>query len=102
MNQPIAPAIPATIVPACRALTMKGNSVSASKSLTGFQERAANSAMIVAVVVVGWRLGGAHDGESPVRGLKHLDRRPVEAAQSRAVDHLSRRALHAAAPGEVD
>src|SRR5689334_3670309 len=103
MNQPIAPAITATIVPASSACTVKGNSVSCSRSLTGFQERPASSmAMIVAWVVVSRGLRGADDDEAAIRGFKHLDRHPVKAAQRRAGDYFARGSFDSAAPGEID
>ena len=101
MNQPIAPAITATIAPASSACTMKGNSVSCSRSPTGSQERLASSVdMIVAGVVVGGRLRRADDDEAAVGGLEHLDRRAVEAAQGGAGDDLSRGSLDTAPPAK--
>src|ERR1700720_4726780 len=103
MNQPTAPAITATIVPASSACTMKGNSVSASRSPTGFQESPASSiAMIVAGVVMGGWLRRADDDETPVGGFQNLDRHAVEAAQGRAGDDLARGSFDAAAGGEID
>ena len=104
MNQPIAPAITATIVPASSAWTMNGKSVSCSKSLTGFQERPASSVgMVVAGVVVGGRLGGADDDEAAVGGLEHLDRRRRRGGSGSAPSITSRGAPCDPAPaGEVD
>ena len=48
--------------------------------------------VLVAVAVMRGRLGQADDDEASVRGLQHLDRDTVEAAQRLCGDHLARRA----------
>src|SRR5206468_12232301 len=103
MNQPVTPAMTATIVPAASALTMKGYVKSCWTSVSGFQEspwKTAASGMTVAVHERG--LGLADDDEPAVGGVEDLDRRAVEAAERLARDHLFGRALDRAAAREVD
>src|SRR5439155_16448151 len=103
MNQPVTPAITATIVPAASALTMKGYVKSCWTSVSGFQEspwKTAASGMTVAVDE--WGLGLTDDDEPAVGGMEDLDRRAVEAAERLARDHLFGSALDRAAAGEVD
>ena len=96
MNQPTTPAMTATTVPASSALTMNGNAVSCRKSETGSSDRTARRplselVMLVAIAVVGGRLGQPDDDEAPVGRLQHLDRDAVEAGERRRGDHLARR-----------
>src|SRR5947207_1478391 len=103
MNQPVTPAITATIVPASSALTMNGWAKSSWRSVSGFQESCwKTAASTMAVAVHERRLRLADDHESAVRGAQHLDRRPVEMAERLARDHLLRGALDRAAAGKVD
>src|SRR2546423_1430762 len=103
MNQPVTPAMTATIVPAASALTMKGYVKSCWTSVSGFQEspwKTAASGMTVAMDE--WGLGLTDDDEPAVGGMEDLDRRPVEAAERLARDHLFGSALDRAAAGEGD
>src|SRR5438874_10512179 len=105
MNQPVTPAMTATIVPASSALTMNGYANSCRKSSSRFHDRpwkTAASTMAVAVAVHERRLRLAHDDEPPVRGVQHLDRHAEEPRQRLARDHLSRPAADGAAAGDVD
>src|SRR5207237_5615973 len=84
MNQPVTPAITATIVPASSALTMNRYEKSCRTSSTGFQDspwKIAASSMGVAVAVDERRLRLPDDDEPAVGGAEHLDRRAVEPAQ---------------------
>src|SRR2546421_8813254 len=103
MNQPVTPAMTATIVPASSALTMKGYAKSWWRSVSGFQESPWNTAasgMTVAVHERGFRLSD-HD-EPAVGGVQDLDRCAVEAAERLARDHLFGRALDRATAGQID
>src|SRR5256714_13152366 len=103
MNQPVTPAMTATIVPAASALTMKGYVKSCWTSVSGFQEspwKTAASGMSAAVD--GGGVGLTDDDEPAVGGTEDLDRRAVEAAERLARDHLFGSALDRAAAGEVD
>src|SRR5438105_8476991 len=103
MNQPVTPAMTATIVPASSALTMKGYARSWWRSVSGFQEspwKTAALGMTVAVDERGFRL--PDDDEPAVGGVQNLDRCAVEAAERFARDHLFGRALDRATAGEVD
>src|SRR5512133_3499597 len=103
MNQPVTPAMTATIVPAASALTMNGYAKSCWTSVTGFQEspwKTAASGMTIAVDEWGLRL--ADDDEPPVGGVQDLDRRAVETGERPARDYLLRRAFDRAAACEVD
>src|SRR5213592_4558126 len=84
MNQPVTPAMTATIVPASSAWTMNGNDTSSWKSLIGFQEspwKRAASAMRVTVAVHERRLGLSDDDEPAVGGAQYLDRHAVQTAE---------------------
>src|SRR5690348_2757680 len=103
MNQPVTPAITATIVPASRALTMNGYETSWRTSSNRFQDspwKIAASTMLMAVAVHerGFRL--ADDHEPAVRGAQHLDRGAVKAAQRPAGDHFVRPAFDRPAAGQ--
>src|SRR5438876_3197600 len=105
MNQPMTPAITATIVPASSALTMNWNEKSSWRSVTGFQEspwKIAASGMFVTVAVNEGRLGLPDDDEPSVGGVQHLDRRSVEPAERLARDHLFRASFDGGAAGDVD
>src|SRR5438045_2520421 len=105
MNQPVTPAMTATIVPASSALTMKGSAKSWRTSSTRFQDspwKTAASTMVVPVAVHERRFGLSDDDQSAVRGVQHFDRRAVETAERLTRDHLVRPALDCAAAGEVD
>src|SRR5438445_11391218 len=94
MNQPTTPAITATTVPASSALTMNGKAVSCWKSDTGSSDwpaPPANLASTMASAVAGWGLRQTDDDAAAVRGLEHLDRHAIQAAQRRSRDHLARR-----------
>src|SRR5712692_6516219 len=96
MNQPVTPAMTATIVPASSALTMNGYEKSCRRSLIGFQEspwKSEASSMRVAVAVHERRLGLSDDDEPAVGCSQHLDRCAVETAQRLARDHRLRAAL---------
>src|SRR5436190_5789462 len=104
-NQPVIPAMTATIVPASSALTMNAYERSSWRSSSGFAERPwkiAASAMLVAVAVHERRLGLADDHEPAVGGAQHLDRGAVEPAEGRARDHVLGHALDGLAAGDVD
>src|SRR3989442_13585701 len=91
MNQPVTPAMTATIVPASSALTMNGNEKSCWTSLTGFQERpwkSASSSMRVTIAVHERRLGLSDDDEPAVGGAQDLDRRAVETTERLYRDHV--------------
>src|SRR5205085_1148135 len=103
MNQPVTPAMTATIVPASSALTMKGYAKSWCMSVSGFQESPWNTAasgMTVAVHEGSFWL--PDDDEPAVGGMQDLDRRPVETAEGLARDHVFRRTFDRAAAGELD
>src|SRR5947208_1790156 len=105
MNQPVTPAITATIVPASSALTMNWKERSCCTSLTGFQDRpwkSAASTMRVTVAVHERGLGLPDDDEPAVGGAQHLDRSAVETAQRLARDHFFRPALDRGAARDVD
>src|SRR3989442_12038871 len=105
MNQPMTPAITATIVPASSALTMNWNETSSWRSVTGFQEspwKIAASGMCVTVAVNEGRLGLPDDDEPAVGGAQHLDPCSVEPAERFARDHVFRTAFDGGAAGDVD
>src|SRR5437879_3287642 len=105
MNQPVTPAMTATIVPASSALTMNGKETSCWRSLIGFQEspwKMAASGMRVTVAVDERRLGLSDHDEPAVGGAQHLDRRGVETAERLARDHLFRPAFDGGASSDVD
>ena len=79
MNQPIAPAMTATAVPASSAFAMKRNMNSARRSASGFQARPWKIAsMVMTVSVHERRLRLPDDHKPAVAGMQHLDRRAVE------------------------
>src|SRR2546423_13043143 len=101
MNQPVTPAMTATIVPAASALTMKGYVKSCWTSVSGFQEspsKTAASGMTVAEDE--WGLGLTDDDEPAVGGMEDLDRRPVEAAERHSRQFLFWNGHARAAVGE--
>src|SRR5439155_6134221 len=105
MNQPVTPAMTATIVPASIALTMNGNEKSWRTSSTRFQDsprKIAASGMGVAIAVDkrGFRL--ADDDEPAVRRAQHLDRRAVETTEVGTRDHIVGGPLDRTTAGEVD
>src|SRR2546421_10342300 len=103
MNQPVTPAMTATIVPASSALTMNGYVNSCRKSSSRFHDRPwKTAASSMAVAVMEGRLGLAADDEPPVRGVQHLDRHAEEPRQRLARDHISRPAADRAAAGDID
>src|SRR5436189_1509606 len=105
INQPVTPAMTATIVPASSALTMNGKAKSWRTSSAGFQEspwKTEASSMLVPVSVDERSFRLADDDEPAVGGAQHLDRRAVEAAERGARDHLGGAAFDGAAAGDVD
>src|SRR6266487_4522646 len=103
MNQPVTPAMTATIVPASSALTMNGYEKSCCRSMSGFQESPWKIAASSMPVAVHERcLGLADDDESAVGGAQHLDRSAVETAEGLARDHRFRSALDGLATRDVD
>src|SRR5690348_6877028 len=103
MNQPMTPAMTATIVPASRAFTMNGYEKSWSRSVTGFHEspwKIAASGMAVAVDERRLRLT---DDDQPVVGrAQHLDRCAVEPRERLARDHLFAGPLGCVTSRQVD
>src|SRR5580765_6104429 len=100
MNQPVTPAITATIVPASSAWTMNGNETSSRMLLTGFQEspwKTAASSVCMAVAVHERRLGLSDHDEPAVGRLQHLDRHAVQTAEGLGRDHVLRPAFDSAA-----
>src|SRR5207245_1164278 len=105
MNQPVTPAITATIVPASSALTMNGKEKSCWRSSSGFHDSPWNSAasvMRMTVAVHERRLGLSDDDEPAVGGAQHFDRCAVETSERLARDHLLGRPCHGRAAGDVD
>src|SRR5262245_14550240 len=106
MNQPVAAASTATIVPARYALTMNGRDHMSWTSAMRFHEKAgsliAPARSSVPVAVVGRRLRLSDDDEPPVGGPEHLDRDAVERGEHLRGDHLVRRTADGAALAEVD
>src|SRR6266566_3530973 len=91
MNQPVTPAMTATIVPASSALTMNGYEKSCRTSDTRFQDspwKIEASGMAVAVDERSLRLPD-HD-EPAVTRAQHLDRRAEQPRQRLAGDHVLR------------
>src|SRR2546430_14577926 len=89
MNQPTTPAITATTVPASSALTMNGKAVSCWKSDTGSSEGPAPPAKLASTMASAVASGGLRqpdDDAAAVRGLQHLDRHAVQAAERRPRD----------------
>src|SRR5262249_50884947 len=106
-NQPVTPAITATIVPASSAWTMNGKRKSSRTSWTRFQESpwktaASGMGVRVPVAVHERRLRLADDDEAAGGRVQHLDRRAVQAAERLARDHVRGPSLDRAAAGEVD
>src|SRR5579864_4522263 len=99
MNQPITPAMTATIVPAASACCMNGNVKSACTSVTGFPESPVKTEL---VGMVPMEIGRADHHEPPVGGAKNVDRHAVQRAQRLGGDDVFRRALHRGSARDVD
>src|SRR5579862_8907455 len=98
MNQPVMPAITATIVPASSALTMNGNEKSPETSLARFHERPGNDGASTMPVAVHERcFRRADDDQSSVGRSQNLDRRAVQASERLGRDHRLGRALDSTA-----
>src|SRR5207248_2287507 len=102
---PMTPAITATIVPASSALTMNGNAVNRSISVTGFSDGpACATALVISMSIAVMRrcFGKPDDHEPAVAGLQDFDRDPVEPAERRSRDHLRRRSDDRVTGAEID
>src|SRR5579864_8834956 len=87
MNQPITPAMTATIVPAASACCMNGNVKSARTSATGFHESPVKMEL---VGMVPMEIGGADHHEPTVGRAENVDRHAVQRAQRLGGDDVLR------------
>src|SRR5437764_10896312 len=99
MNQPITPAITATIVPAASACCMNGNAKSERTSVTGLHDSPVNTESVSMVPV---QVGRADHHEPSVGRAQDFDRHAVQRAERLRGDDLLRRTFHCRAAGEVD
>src|ERR1700730_13985715 len=109
MTQPISPATIATMVPARNAFTMKWNSNICRTSRARSHDKPEPLSVMamrvdasIQVRVIGRGFGLSDHDETSIRGVQHLDRRPVQPAQRRARNALGRSTGNRAAAGDVD
>src|SRR5579864_2263210 len=91
MNQPITPAMTATIVPAASACCMNGNVKSARTSVTGFHESPVKIELVSMVAV---QVGRSDHDEPAIGCAEHVDRHAVQRAQRLGGDDVLRRPFH--------